>query len=83
MEVVAGPADPVVDRAGLRAGDVILMIDTQSPASPDEVQREFRLAQQTGRQDVGLLVVGQSGARWLPIEVGTALRSQQDLPLWC
>jgi S1-C subfamily serine protease len=66
-EVVSVPPGSIADRAGLRAGNVILQVQGSVVATPAEVQEALLEAQKRGRADLGLLIEDASGQRWLAL----------------
>lgn len=66
-EVVSVPPGSIADRAGLRAGNVILQVQGSVVATPGEVQEALQEAQKPGRADLGLLIEDASGQRWLAL----------------
>ena len=66
-EVVSVPPGSIADRAGLRAGNIILQVQGNVTATPAEVQDALLQAQKRGRADLGLLVEDASGQRWLAL----------------
>jgi serine protease Do len=67
VEVVSVPSGSAADRAGLRAGNVILQVQGSAVATPGEVQKDMQDAQKRGRSNLGLLIVDSSGQRWLAL----------------
>ena len=72
IEVTAVPPRSAADLAGLRPGDVVLRVQDQPATTPDSVQQGVQQAQQEGRADVALQIVGPSGEHWVALPLKAA-----------
>jgi serine protease Do len=59
---------PAADR-GLKPGDVIVEVQQEEVATPQDVQERVEKVRKTGRGSVLLLVQGSDGLRWVPLSV--------------
>jgi len=67
VKVLEGGA---ADVKGIRPGDVILEISQDDVRSPKDVVARVEKAQQDGRKSVLMLIEGQSGLRFVALQVG-------------
>ena len=63
------PASDAADR-GLRAGDVIVEIDQEPVANPEEVVRHLEQAREDGYRVVTLLVLRNGEYQWVALRIG-------------
>lgn len=67
VTIAAVEANGAAAEAGLTAGDVIVQIQQEKVASPDDARRLMSLARQQQRHYVVVLVQGAGGLRWVPM----------------
>jgi len=63
---------------GLRAGDVVVEVQQEPVSSPAELAEKVERARKANRRNVLMLVEGQGGLRWVPLQLGSPGRGNRN-----